>query len=82
MDQPGGQRDGLAQFSQLFPLGFQALLVQGVPLHQIVFQALGGPLAELDGALGTHPVAHGDNGIQVVMLEIALDLPFALGSNC
>ncbi|MFM2006312.1 MAG: hypothetical protein RLZZ09_1967, partial [Pseudomonadota bacterium] len=45
MDQPVGQRDGLAQFSQLFPLGFQALLVQGVPLHQIVFQALGGPLA-------------------------------------
>lgn len=75
MDQPGGQRNGLTQFVQLFPLGFQALLIQGVALHQIVFQALGSPLAELHATLGFHPIPHGNHHVQIVVFHVALHLP-------
>ena len=43
---------------------------------------LGGPDAELGGADAVDAVAHGDDRVEVVVLEVAIHLPRALALNC
>jgi hypothetical protein len=60
---------------------FHALAVHHVTAQRVVPQHSGGPLAEGSGALRVHPVADGNDGIEVVVLDLALHLPLALGLN-
>lgn len=46
---------------------FHALFVQDIALDGKLPQHLGGPLAELGGPYRVDPVAHGDDGVQVVV---------------
>ena len=39
------------------------------------------PLAELRAPMAAHPVAHGENGRQIVVPELPRDLAAALGTN-
>ena len=73
------QLDGLGQLLQP-PLG-QPVFVETVTLGQVFAQHAGGPLAEAGGAGGVDPVAHRDDGLQVVVPEPPLDLAFALLTN-
>lgn len=59
----------------------QALVVHDEALDQILLQPGGGPLAELRASRGAHPVAHGENGFQVVVFDLAGDLPCAFPAN-
>lgn len=49
---------------------FQALVVHGEALDREGLDDAGGPLAELDRALGVHLVADGDNGGEVVVAGV------------
>ncbi len=53
-------------------------IVQREALHQVFAQALGSPAAELGAAWGANTVAHGQDGVEVV-----IDHPvvFAIGGN-
>ena len=78
--------DALQQLVEviLLPLArrvLQPLVVHGEALHQILAQARRGPLAELRAAMAAHAVADGENGVQIVVLDLAGDLPRALRSN-
>lgn len=48
----------------------QPLTVEGVPLDQVLFENLGGPLSELNTALGFDAVAHRDIHVQVVKFTL------------
>jgi hypothetical protein len=45
-------------------------------------QGLRGPDAELSGLAAVHPVADGDNPLEVVVLHVASRFSRALGANC
>jgi len=36
---------------------------------------------EPDGLFGVNPVAHGDKGVKIVVIQVTLDLPGALLAN-
>lgn len=57
----------------------QALVVQREALDQILAQALGGPAAELRAACGPNPIAHGQDGIEVV---VGHPVVLAVGGSC
>jgi hypothetical protein len=59
--------DAVFQVPHLLLFLRRPLFVDGVPLHQIVLEALRGPLAELGAALRFYAVADGDDDVQVVM---------------
>ena len=60
------------------PSGLDALVVEREPLDQQLAEPCRGPLAELGAAQRADPVANGQNHLQVVVLEAALDLPVPL----
>ena len=66
---------------QLTRVALQALTVEGVAAGQVLPERAGGPLAKVHTALGVHPVADRNNGIQVVVLEVTTDLPPPLPLN-
>jgi len=59
----------------------QPLVVHGESLHQVLAQALRCPLAELGTAGRPHPVAHGQDGLQTVVVQCPADLAIPLGLN-
>ena len=74
--------DALQQFVEviLLPLArrvLQPLVVHREPLHDVFPQPLRGPDAELRAAQRSHPVAHGDDDIQVVDVRLAYSSPSA-----
>ena len=77
--------DALQQLVEVVPAEgaavFQHLIVEDEALLDVFLQRFGGPLAEPGGLLGVHPIAHGDDGVQVVVLQGAADLPGALLTN-
>jgi hypothetical protein len=60
----------------------QPLIVHREPLHDVFPQPLRRPDPELRPPQRFHPVAHGDDDIEVVELDVPRDLPFPLGLNC
>jgi hypothetical protein len=50
-------------------------------LHQVLVEAGGGPLAELGAAAAAHAVADGDDGLEVVVLNLAKNLAISFTSN-
>jgi len=62
------------------PLLSKAALVERIAFDQVVLKRAGSPDAELGAALRLHPVADGDNDVEVVALYL---ISFAvLGSMC
>ena len=59
----------------------EPLVVEREPLDEVLAQAGRGPLAELGAARALHPVADGQNGLEVVVLQGPLDLPSPFCSN-
>ena len=59
----------------------EAFVIHGEALDQIFGQPLAGPLAELGAARGAHPVAHGQDGGQVVVVHQPAHLARAFGLN-
>ena len=51
---------------------FQPLVVENEPLDEVLLEPGRGPLAELDTALRTDAVADGEDGLQAVMLDLAV----------
>ena len=78
--------DALQQFVEVVPAKglavFQHIVIEDKALGDVLFQCLGRPLAEPSGLLGVHPVAHGDDGVQVVVLQGTAHPPGALLLNC
>jgi len=71
------QTHGLLHLGQaLFP---QAPFVERVALNQMVAERAGGPDAELGAALGIDSVAHGEDGIEVEVLDL---VGLAVRSSC
>lgn len=71
-------------FQQFFPVAaaaqvFQALIVHGEALDQVLAQAFGGPDAELRALAGLDLVADGDDDVQVEVLDL---IGFAVGGSC
>ena len=60
---------------------FQAGIVHGEAFLQVLAQAFGGPDAELGAAPRFDPIAHSNDGFQVVVTQRAADLSFALLPN-
>ena len=60
----------MPHLTQLLSLLAEPLLVNGVALDDVVFEDLGGPLAELGATLRVYPVTHGENGVQVIELRL------------
>lgn len=56
-------------------------IVEDETLDQVFPQVGGGPLPELGAAQGAHPVAHGQDHVEVVVLEGAFDLTRRLLAN-
>jgi hypothetical protein len=59
----------------------QPVLVDAETLGQVLLQYAGSPLAETHAALGFDPVADGYNDVQIVVIDLAADLPFAFLPN-
>ena len=59
----------------------KSLSVQHVPLDGKLLEHLRGPLAKLRRPFGVHAIAHGDDGVEVVEIDVPRDLPFAFGLN-
>ena len=59
----------------------QAPVVQDEPFDQILLQPGGGPLPKPGALAGAHPVTHGENSREIVVIYSATDLPCALGLN-
>ena len=59
----------------------QPLVVHGEALHQVLGQARRGPLAELGAAVAADAVADGEDGFEVVVVDVAGDLAGALLAN-
>ena len=59
----------------------EPLFIDGLPLHEILTQAASCPDAKLRRDLALHPVADGDNSIQVVGQDLSADRPIALDLN-
>ena len=57
---------------------FQALVIHRKALDGELLNDAGSPLAELDGTLGVHLVADGDDGGEVVVLGV---VGFAVGGS-
>ena len=55
--------------------------VHGETLHQILSQPLGCPAAKLRAAFRSHPVTDGQDGVEIVVLDLALHVAHALPSN-
>ena len=49
----------------------EPLVVHREALHQVLDEARGGPLAELRAAVAAHAVADGEDGVEVVVLDLA-----------
>jgi len=61
--------------------GFHALVIQGKALDDVFLEDGCRPDAELRGAFGVHAVADGDDGVEVVKIEFARDIPVAFTLN-
>jgi hypothetical protein len=59
----------------------QAALMERVALDQMLAQHLGGPDPELGAAGRLHPIAHGDDHIEVIEINLPLDQPGSLRLN-
>src|SRR5690554_581224 len=59
----------------------QAALIEGVALNQVILEHLGSPFAKLHATLGFHPVADGDDHVQIVVINFPLNLALALLAN-
>lgn len=55
--------------------------VLGEALDQVLGEDAAGPGPELDPAASAHPVADGEDRIEVVVVDAATDRPVALGAN-
>ena len=67
--------DARQQFLEIAVIrpALQALVVQREALDQILVQALRGPLAELRATRAAHAIAHRQNRVEVVVLQLPLD---------
>ena len=52
-----------------------------IPLDEMVAERLGCPDTEVNAALGVDAVADGDDGIQIVVSDVATDLSAPLSPN-
>ena len=59
----------------------QALRIHDPPLNRVILDNLVGPLAELYGAFVFNLESHGDDGLQAVVIHLALNFTLALGLN-
>lgn len=59
----------------------KTFIVEQKAHDQIVAQPLGGPDAKLSAPMRLHPVSDRDNNVQVVVGDIATDLPCTLDLN-
>lgn len=57
----------------------ETLLVQGVAFHQMLAQHTGSPLTEAGSAGGVNPIADGDDGVEVEILNL---IGFTVGGSC
>lgn len=62
-------------------IALEALAVQGEATGQVLTQYGSCPLAKARGFRGTDPIPHGNDGVEVVVLEPASYLPHALLAN-
>ena len=60
----------------------EALVVHDEAFDEVFLEMTAGPLAELDAPGRADAVADGQNEVEVVELDCALDLTFPLGLNC
>ena len=71
--------DTLQQLVEIVPAEGAAVLhqlvVEDEALLDVLFQRFGSPLAEAGGLFGVDPVAHCNDGVQVVVVQGAADLP-------
>jgi hypothetical protein len=59
----------------------QPLVVHGEALHQVLGEVRRGPLPELRAPMAANPEADGEDRIEVVVAQAALDLTLALETN-
>src|SRR5690606_22154537 len=59
----------------------QTALVQRVAIDQMLAQHAGGPDAELRGPRRTDAITHGNDGVEVVVLDVSLNRTLALLAN-
>ena len=77
--------DALQQFIKVifakWPTILHQFIVEDKALLDVLFQGLGGPLAEVGGLFGVDPVAYGDDGVEIVMVNAAPHFAAALLAN-
>ena len=66
--------DALEQFIKVVPTKgltvFEHIIVEYKAFLDVLFERLGCPLAKAGGFLGVDPIAHGDNGIKIVVIHL------------
>lgn len=67
----------LSELTQIYSYD-EALVIHREALDRVFLDHAGGPLAELDGALGVHLVAYGNDGGEVVVAGLVV---FAVGGS-
>ena len=84
---------GCADFPNFFQLPFeefirqnaaatlQALRIHDPPLNRVILDDLAGPFAELHRTFVFNLEAHGDDGLQTVVIHLALNFALTLGLN-
>ena len=64
------------------PVELQPLVVEHEPLDDELLEGLGGPDAELGGPGAVDPIADGDDGVEVVVVDLAAHVTSAFTLNC
>ncbi len=78
--------DAFEEFSEVIFLAgagriFEAFVVHGEALHQVLGEACGGPLAELCAAMAADAVANGEDGGEGVVFDLTGDRSLTFGLN-
>ena len=77
--------DALEQFIKVVPTKglavFEHVIVEYKAFLDVLFECLGCPLAEAGGFLGVDPIAHGDNGIKIIVVQRTAHLSGTLLTN-
>ena len=60
----------------------EPFIIQHKPLNDKFIQGLGRPNAKLRSLIAVHPIAHGNNGVKIVIFQLSLDTAIAFLANC
>jgi hypothetical protein len=76
--------DAGEEFVEVVPAAgvLEALVVHDEAFDQVFLEVTAGPLAKLDTPRGAHAIADGENEVEAVELDRALDFPPSLDLNC